>query len=549
MRTLFKKPVVIIWIILLLFSLVLLATKGLHYGVDFSGGTSFQIELEKPATTEELSGIASIINKRLDWSGSKDAKVTPSGNQYLIAQLAESDPKEISKLKSVLLKQGKFEAVLDGNVLFSGDDIKSISKDLSHGYGVRLRDKYNKIYGWELPFLLSPQAADKFARDVFHRCTPTVTDSGETDYDCEKTYFFIDRPSDSIIILDKTLYNSEKQIPVSPESASSSYMSIDDVLAQLNVPYYIVDDNFTDEQLNSIKQDINAYSKAIISDTVPLNIKNTLEKIGYKVIIKQKPDNQPWIWEATGLKSVIAITPNIANMDVPTIDSPRFKTFSQLAISGSAEGMNNAKKRLDSLLVILESGSLPVPIEGISTESISPYLGSEFLNNALWIAIFALITVAIVLFFRYKVISLSLPILLVGSSEIIILLGVLSLISFRLDLAAVAGVLANIGTGVDDQIIITDELIKKKHETYQDSEESLKTKIKKAFFIVFASASTTMSTMIPIIFFSLGLSKLVGFAVTIILGSLIGIFITRPVFAEISKRVFASIKKRKVSEK
>jgi len=76
MKTLLKKPIVIIWIIILLFSIGLLLTKGIQYGVDFSGGTSFSIVLEKPVESDEMPRVVSIINRRLDWAGLKDAKVT-----------------------------------------------------------------------------------------------------------------------------------------------------------------------------------------------------------------------------------------------------------------------------------------------------------------------------------------------------------------------------------------------------------------------------------------------------------------------------------------
>jgi len=544
MRTLIKKPIIVLWIILVLIALILLASKGLEYGVDFSGGTSFQIALEKPVSADEINQTASIISRRLDWSGSKDAKVTPSGNQYIIAQLAESDPDEIIKLKNNLLKQGKFEAVLDGEVLFSGEDIKSIFKDPSKGYGLQEIDKSSNTYQWTMPFLLSPDGAQRFAKMTFHKCTPTGTGDSDEDYDCSRTYFFIDRPTDAIIIMDKELYLEEKEVPVAPEMASQ-FIPIEDILDQLNTNYYTIDANsLTPEEQLKLTNDFNSYKKAIVSSSISDSVKKQLQDIGYKVIVKEKPETQPWIWEATGLKSIVSITPGIANMDVPTIESSRFKTFSQLTITGNASGQENAKKRLDDILLILESGSLPIPIDSISTESISPYLGKDFLDYSLLIGILAVILVSIVLFIRYRYFKLAIPIIITASSEIIILLGLLALINFRLDLAAVAGILATIGTGADSSIIIIDELLKgKKHhksEVAGHTTESLKTKIKHAFFIVFASASTVIATMLPIIIMGGGISKLIGFAVTILLGTMIGIFIARPVYSQIARRVLLS---------
>jgi preprotein translocase subunit SecD len=542
MRTLLKKPIIIFWIILVLISLILLSVNGLKFGVDFSGGTAFQVVLEEAVSSEELSQTASILGRRLDWSGSKDARVTPSGSQYITIQIAESDPDEIAFLRATLLKQGNFEAVLDGNVLFSGEDIKAIYKDPSRGYGIHEITK-NVDYQWSLPFLLSPESARRFAEKTFHRCSPTGFNDGSIDerYECEKTYFFIDRPKDSILLIDKTTFSQERDVPVIP-GINSSFFKIEELLDQINVPHYVVDVNLTEQEILSLTEDFENYKKIIASPFISQNTISILEDIGYKVNLVEKEEVNPWIWTAIGLKSVISITPGIANMDVSTIDSSRFQVFSQLNITGHGDSFESSRERLDELLVILESGSLPIAIESISTESISPFLGKDFLNTSLLIGILALITVAIVLFIRYRYLNVSLPIILTGGTEILILLGMLSLMNFRLDLAAVAGILATIGTGIDDNIIIIDELLRGRRKDHTEHHESLVKKIKKAFFIMFAAAATTAATMFPIIFFSLGLGKLIGFAVTILLGTAIGIFITRPVYAQIAKRILSKQK-------
>jgi preprotein translocase subunit SecD len=57
---------------------------------------------------------------------------------------------------------------------------------------------------------------------------------------------------------------------------------------------------------------------------------------------------------------------------------------------------------------------------------------------------------------------------------------------------------------------------------------------------VFASASTVIATMLPIIIMGGGISKLIGFAVTILLGTLIGILVARPVYSQIARRILLS---------
>ena len=96
----------------------------------------------------------------------------------------------------------------------------------------------------------------------------------------------------------------------------------------------------------------------------------------------------------------------------------------------------------------------------------------------------------------------------------------------------VAGIIAAVGTGIDTEIIITDELLRGEKG---DEAASLLTRVKRALFIVFAAASVSLATMLPIIFFGFGLGKLVGFAITTSMGVLVGVLITRPAFAEMAR--------------
>ena len=58
-------------------------------------------------------------------------------------------------------------------------------------------------------------------------------------------------------------------------------------------------------------------------------------------------------------------------------------------------------------------------------------------------------------------------------NEIIILLGFAALVGWNLDLAAIAGIIIAAGTGVDDQIVITDETLKSKGSARIDIIRSL----------------------------------------------------------------------------
>lgn len=208
--------------------------------------------------------------------------------------------------------------------------------------------------------------------------------------------------------------------------------------------------------------------------------------------------------------------------------------ITDISISGSATGLTEqaaAQATLDNmkkLQTVLITGSLPVKLNIVESRAISPVLGEEFTKNALFVGMMALLAVVIVISIRYRKWQISVPVIITMLSEVLILMGFAALIGWRLDLAAIAGIIIAVGTGVDDQIVITDETLS---GGKINKELSWKDKLKKAFFIIMTSYFTTVVAMIPLWLSGAGLLK--GFALTTIVGVSIGVFITRPAFAAI----------------
>jgi len=205
-------------------------------------------------------------------------------------------------------------------------------------------------------------------------------------------------------------------------------------------------------------------------------------------------------------------------------------------VSGTEQSAAAAQQQAKSIEVVLESGALPVSVSIVGIDSVSAELGSQFKTGALIAGILALLVIAVIVFIRYRTPILVIPIMFTSIAELILILGVASVTHWNIDLAAIAGIIAAIGTGVDDQIIITDEVLKKGIETKRTI-TALKFKINNAFFIIFASAATLIAAMLPLAYVGFsrgatGIGLLAGFAFTTVVGVLIGIFITRPVYAK-----------------
>lgn len=214
----------------------------------------------------------------------------------------------------------------------------------------------------------------------------------------------------------------------------------------------------------------------------------------------------------------------------------RGQVMTQISISGGASGFterearNNAMQDMKNLQAILSTGSLPVRLEVVKTDSISPALGAGFLENALFAGLLAVIAVSAIIAFRYREWRVTIPVVITIISEVVLILGFAALIGWRIDIAAVAAIIIAVGSGVDDQIIISDETLRKQKKK-DEERESWKKRVGRAFFIIMAAYATLTVAMVPLWFAGAGLLR--GFALTTVVGITMGVLLTRPAFASI----------------
>ncbi len=203
-----------------------------------------------------------------------------------------------------------------------------------------------------------------------------------------------------------------------------------------------------------------------------------------------------------------------------------------ITISGSASTYQQALTQMKTLQSVFESGSLPTPIKIISIQSVSSTTGSQFINEIYILLFAAFVAVAVVVFLRYKDYRIASLILGTSVAEIVIVIGLAALIHWTLDIPSIAGIIASIGISVDDQIIITDEIIR---GASQAEFTAVKKRVKRAFFIIFVSFFSFAAIMFPLLFSTASLFT--GFALTTILASLIGLLITRPSYAQMIGKI------------
>lgn len=485
-------------------SIAILAMRPLEFGMDFSGGSLIQISLDRPLDTAEMQTVVTVLQSRLNNFGLKQLSVKPWGSEFVVVEITRtSDPAEINRIQALLGEQGKFETMYEGKVILKGEDILSVTTDPQKGYGAY---PSGGGYSWTVPFLVSAQASSDFARAIEGECTPLPGSSS-----CQEVvYMFIDRPDNALLVVTPMVYNQENQIPDDLSDSQTMIMADDFVRNSGNELY--VTDRMTDDLLEkasgkNVILPYGAYDSGFIASLngTALGV-SEIEKSG-----------KYWLADALNIENIIHLTPGV------TTGSP----VTNPSITGNAPTLQMAEEELNKVAILLKSGKLPVSVSIASVSSISPVLSERFLHYSALAGLSALLMVGIILFLRYRRKRIALTIAFTSLSELIMILGVAALIGWQIDLPAVAGIIAAIGTGVDHKIVITDEALRKERER----ELSLLARVKRAFSIIFMAATTTIFAMIPLLV--VGMGTLRGFAITTILGTLIGVMIARPAFAAI----------------
>jgi len=559
-----------IWLLVffLVLSIVSIYTRGLNYGIDFVGGTELKLELEKSGP-EYISLTTDILKTRLNKLGLKSMQVLPEGdNKHITLRVSTTDPDELDEIKGILAQQAFFEQIVEGELCARGEEI---ALDLTGAQGaVFLTPGEGKTYNWRI-FV-------KTLGDASARCGKVMKDKGG-----RPTDIFLDRPKDTIILMSSKMCDELRSL----EQDRFGYSPFEIVTERARVPVVcylqeglndseieetnktvpvVIDSNLTEiikdlEEGNKLKEgslesvlsELDRYttenrSKIMIissEEDFPQELleaimnKSDASDINYTIVYSPKDENlswylygdeeNSWVGQVTGLKSSLNIQEGGLTSGAPIFNS---------VFTGSSPSESEARKTTKAYTIWLSSGNLPVKTKIVSESPTPAELGQRFLGFSVIIGLIAVILVALIITVRYREPRISGAIMLTGLSEITIILGFASLSGWQLDLAAVAGIIAAVGTGVDHQVVITDETMrgerrKEKGKRERRSIWDMKESINRAFFIIFTSAATIIAAMVPLF----KIIDLTGFAFTTIIGVMVGIFITRPAFARILEKI------------
>ena len=171
------------------------------------------------------------------------------------------------------------------------------------------------------------------------------------------------------------------------------------------------------------------------------------------------------------------------------------------------------------LALLLRSGALPAPINIVEERTVGPDLGKDSIDAGVFSLIVGFILVIIFMFIKYRIFGLVSNISLI--SNLVMMVGILTILEATLTLPGIAGIILTVGMAVDSNVLIY-ERIKEELKTEKSIIHAFDTGYNKAKITVIDANVTTL--IAAIILFIFGSGPVKGFAVTLGIGIVTTLF-------------------------
>ena len=229
----------------------------------------------------------------------------------------------------------------------------------------------------------------------------------------------------------------------------------------------------------------------------------TLDRLGAQKFGRTTSDN-------VGKRLAIVLDGKIVS--APSINEPI--TSGNGMISG-----NFSFQEATDLALLLRSGALPTPLDIVEERTVGPDLGEDSINSGITSLIIGFILVILFMIYKYKIFGLIANIALIAN--LIMLIGVLTILEATLTLPGIAGIILTVGMAVDANVLIF-ERIKEELKTEKSPIHAFDIGYTKAKITVLDANITTL--IAAVILFAFGSGPVKGFAITLGIGIVTTLF-------------------------
>ena len=181
------------------------------------------------------------------------------------------------------------------------------------------------------------------------------------------------------------------------------------------------------------------------------------------------------------------------------------------------------------LAIVLRAGALPAPVKIIEKRVIGPGLGEDSIKSGLKASLIAFIFIVVFMTFYYRTSGLISSVGLV--LNLVFLVALMAYFSATLTLPGIAGIILSLAMAVDANVLIL-ERMREEYDRNQPLYLVVKEGYDKAWSAIFDSNLTTW--IASILLYNFGTGPVKGFALTLTLGLLVGVFtsvfVTRAIY-------------------
>ena len=229
----------------------------------------------------------------------------------------------------------------------------------------------------------------------------------------------------------------------------------------------------------------------------------TLDRLGSQKFGRATTDN-------VGKRLAIVLDGKI--ISAPTINEPI--TSGKGVISG-----NFTFQEATDLALLLRSGALPTPLDIVEERTVGPDLGEDSIKSGITSLIVGFVLVILFMFYKYRIFGLVANTALIAN--LLMLIGVLTILEATLTLPGIAGIILTVGMAVDANVLIF-ERIREELKTEKSIIHAFDTGYTKARITVLDANITTL--IAAIILFAFGSGPVKGFAITLGIGIITTLF-------------------------
>ena len=180
--------------------------------------------------------------------------------------------------------------------------------------------------------------------------------------------------------------------------------------------------------------------------------------------------------------------------------------------SGTISGNFTFQEATD-LALLLRSGALPTPLDIVEERTVGPDLGKDSIKSGTISLMLGFLLVIIFMIYKYRVFGIIANIALIAN--LLMLVGILTMLEATLTLPGIAGIILTVGMAVDANVLIF-ERIKEELKTEKSAIHAFDIGYRKSKVTVLDANITTL--IAAIILFAFGSGPVKGFSVTLGIG-------------------------------